>query len=229
MQPETLDLYRPFRALRPTARAGYSIYLYEIVDPPAATVERRVIIGEPVYRLPPEALAIPVGGRVQVKWSADPTVTIYPLGEGFAPPDADTYRLIDANFADVLTLQGYTIGTPTPGQPLTITFYWQVGSEPMPMPAPTRGNALSAFVHLTLPDDPAAKVAQFDGWPTALRGLEPGDVLVHSVQLELPAETAPGQYELLLGLYSPQSGERLLVMDAAEPNDFLRLAALVVP
>lgn len=229
MQPETLDLYRYFRALRPVARAGYSIYLYHVADPPNTPVERRVVVGAPIHRLPPEQLDIPTNGRVQVKWSADPTVAIYPLGADFVLPATEAYRGVAANFGNVLTLQGYEASAPTPGQPLALTFYWQVGSEPMPMPAPTRGNALSAFVHLTLPDDPAAKVAQFDGWPTALRGLEPGDVLVHSVQLELPAETAPGPYDLLLGLYSPQSGQRLPVIGEPEPNDFLRLAALVVP
>lgn len=229
MQPDTLDLYRYFQSLRPVARAGYSIYLYHVTDPPSTPVERRVVIGEPLYRLPPEQLGIPAQGRVQVKWSADPTVAIYPLGEGFAPPDSPSYRAVEGNFGDVLHLQGYEMSTPIPGQPLTLSFYWQVGNTPMPLPAPTRGNWLSAFVHLTLPDDPAAKVAQFDGWPTALRGLEAGDVLVHTLQLELPGELAAGTYDLLVGLYSPQSGQRVAVLEENNPGDFLRLDPVVIP
>jgi hypothetical protein len=33
---------------------------------------------------------------------------------------------------------------------------------------------------------PARKVAEADGWPTALRGLEPGDVIAQRVTLQIP-------------------------------------------
>jgi hypothetical protein len=73
-----------------------------------------------------------------------------------------------------------------------------------------------------MPGDPGQKVAQFDGWPTALRGLEPGDVIGQVVQLDFAKEAAPGLYELLVGLYSPQSFGRLVVSNGDGASDFVR-------
>jgi hypothetical protein len=223
-QADTLDLYAAFRTRRPDARAGYSIYLYHLVDPPERQIERRVVVGQPIYQLSPEELGVRPGTRVQVKWVQTPEIAVYGLGQGFALPSDGTP--VDANFADNLTLLGYNqlTGEIVPGQPVQLNLYWQVGNAPLAMPAPTRGAPLSAFVHLTLAGDPAAKVAQFDGWSTAWRGLEPGDVIVQPIQLDLPAELTPGAYDLLVGLYSPQSGARLPVGE----GDFVRMGQLEV-
>ncbi len=39
--------------------------------------------------------------------------------------------------------------------------------------------------------DPARKVAEFDAWHTALRGLEPGDVIAQHVSWTLPKTPRP--------------------------------------
>jgi hypothetical protein len=227
-QAETLDLYAAFRARRPDARAGYSIYLYNIVDPPGLVVDRKVVTGEPVYRVPPEALGVMPGRRIQVKWvqEAPPgwETTIYPLGEGFSPDDLQGFQPVGANFEDVLTLLGYNQdqSPAEAGQPARVTLYWQVGTKPMPMPAPTKGAPLAAFVHLTSPGNPEQKIAQYDGWPTALRGLEPGDVIAQPLSLDITSDAVAGSYDLLVGLYSPQTFERLLVTSQpGAPNVFL--------
>jgi hypothetical protein len=44
----------------------------------------------------------------------------------------------------------------------------------------------------------------------AQRGLEIGDVIVHHAHFALP-DTATGTYQLRLGLYSPDTGQRLTV------------------
>jgi 4-amino-4-deoxy-L-arabinose transferase-like glycosyltransferase len=227
-QADTIDLYRYFRRRRPDARAGYSIYLYRLVDPPGLLVERRVVTGEPVYRLTPEALGVEPGRRVQVKWAQAADVTVHPLAQGFAPPADGRYQPVSANFGDVLTLLGFQQAAETvpPGQSARLTLYWQVGSTPMPMPAPTRGAPLAAFVHATAPDDPEAKLAQFDGWPVALRGLERGDVIAQPVELDIPPTAAVGDYDLLVGLYSPQSADRLPVLGGVEGADFTHLGQL---
>jgi hypothetical protein len=158
-----------------------------------------------------------------------PDVQIYPLGEGFVPPVDGSYQPIGANFGDVMTLLGYRreSGQPSPGQPLRLLIYWQVGSLPMPMPAPTRGAPLAAFVHLTAPGDPQAKIAQFDGWPTALRGLETGDIIAQPVEMTVAPAATPGPYDLLAGLYSPQSFARL-TLTGGEPADFVHLGQVEV-
>jgi hypothetical protein len=227
-QADTVDLYAYFRSRRPDARAGYSIYLYHLVDPPGLPVERRIVAGEPVYRLTPEALGVEPGRRVQVKWVQAADVTVYPLGAGFAPPADGSYEPVTANFGDVLTLLGFRREAERvpPGQTARLTLYWQVGSTPMPMPAPAKGAPLAAFVHATTPDNPEAKLAQFDGWPVALRGLERGDVITQPVALDIPQEASLGEYDLLVGLYSPQSATRLPVLGGVEGADFVRLGPL---
>lgn len=226
-QADSIDLYAYFRSRRPDARAGYSIYLYHLVDPPDLTVDRRVVASEPVYRLPPKALGVQPGRRVQVKWVQAADVTVFPLGEGFAPPEDGGYHPVGASFGNVMTLLGYQQTAPiAPAALAQLVLYWQVGSTPMPTPAPIRGAPLAAFVHVTEPGDPEAKLAQFDGWPTALRGLEPGDVIAQPVELEIAPTAAPGAYDLLAGLYSPQSMDRLPVLGGAQGANFVRLGQL---
>jgi hypothetical protein len=145
-----------------------------------------------------------------------PAAQIYPFGEGFAPADIGAFHAVGANFAGVMTLLGYSqANTAQAGGSFQIVLYWQVGDRPMPMPAPTRGSPLAAFVHLTAPGDAQAKLAQFDGWPTALRGLEPGDIIAQTVELAIPPDTPAGVYDLLAGLYSPQTFARLTVEDGS--------------
>ena len=47
----------------------------------------------------------------------------------------------------------------------------------------------------------------------------PGDVLVDSYELAIPAETPPGDYAVVIGLYQEASGARLPVMTAEVEHD----------
>lgn len=219
LQPTNVDLYAFFRGQQPVGRAGYSIYLYEVRYPADLPVERRVLFGEAAAQRP--ATDLGAGGsllpskRVQVKWVQSPETALYPLGQGFTPPSDRTYQPIDANFADVFTLLGYSSDqrSAKAGETVTLSLVWRKGPAPMPMPAPTRGNPLSMFVHVT-GADPGQIVSQFDGWRTALRGLEEGDILVIPAAIDLGTEVEAGSYLLRVGLYSPQSGARLPVQEA---------------
>lgn len=97
----------------------------------------------------------------------------------------------------------------------------------METPAPTLGNPIAAFVHLT-DDDSGQIVAQYDGWGAAHSGLESGDIVIHRIEIPVPAGTPPGGYSLQTGLYSPQTSGRLSALIDGEPVDFVRLAAVVV-
>jgi hypothetical protein len=229
MTPETADLYKVFRDLEPDARAGYSIYLYNLTYPPETEVVRPTVLDAPVWSFTPEALEITPGRRAQVKWLATPDAAIYPQGAGFTAADDAAFQAVNADFDDVLTLLGYTKDTELaqPGAPLTLTLFWQVGATPMPQPAPTRGAPLSTFVHL-VDGDPARKVAEADGWPTALRGLEPGDVIAQRVTLQIPETTPPARYDLLVGAYSPQNWQRLTTTQAGAPRDYANAGAVEV-
>ena len=63
-------------------------------------------------------------------------------------------------------------------------------------------------MHLT-GEQPHQILAQYDGWETAVRSLEPGDVIAHRVSIPIDETVPPGDYNLLLGLYSPQNARRL--------------------
>ena len=62
------------------------------------------------------------------------------------------------------------------------------------------------FVHLLAED--GGILSQYDGWGTAIRGLEIGDIVVQHVRLPLAPETPPGDYRVQIGLYSPDTSAR---------------------
>jgi hypothetical protein len=179
------------------------------------------MLGAPLWNVPAAELGLAPDNRAMVKWLETPDSTIFAQGEGFNAASEANFQPVNANFADVLTLLGYTNQTTqaNAGQAVDLTLYWQVENAPMPQPAPTRGAPLSAFVHL-VDGDPARKVAEFDAWNTALRGLEPGDVIAQRVTLNLPAETPANRYDLLVGLYSPQDGQRLATTQNGVMRDY---------
>lgn len=222
-----LDLYAFFRDRTPDARAGYSIYLYNVAYPPDAAVTPTVVTGRPVADLSPQELGVAPGSRVQAKWRRTDETAVLSRQDAWTPPAG--YGPVAADFAGVFTLDGYEMLTPVPaaGDTLRLRLYWRRGDAPMPMPAPTKGRPLSAFVHLIQPET-GQTVAQYDGWDVALRGLEEGDLIVQEAQLDLPLDMPPGQYTLRAGLYSPQSGVRLIMADAAAPADQVDLASLTV-
>jgi len=221
MTPETADLYKVFRDLAPDARAGFSIYLYNLTYPADTEIVRPVALGEPLWKVTPAALGVTTTSRAAVKWLETPDSAIFPIGAGFAAMEDDAFTRVGANFGGVLTLLGYSQDTEPvhPGDPLDLTLYWEVGTQPMPQPAPTRGAPISAFAHV-VDGDPALKVAEFDSWNTALRGLEPGDIIAQRAFLQISEDAAPGLYDLLVGLYSPQNWQRLSTMQAGAPRDY---------
>jgi hypothetical protein len=95
------------------------------------------------------------------------------------------------------------------GQALPLTLYWEAIGR-------VHGD-YTVFLHLLGPD--GRRVAQDDG--PALSGLQPmphwleGELLADRRSLELPGNLQPGQYRLVAGLYGPDDGDRLPIMDAA--------------
>jgi hypothetical protein len=218
LQPDTTDIYSAFRTMQPVDRAGYSIYLYEVEESAADEAARPVVVDTPVYQVAAEELGIGPGVRAKVKWMQNGASTIYPQGQGFVVPDDPTFHPIGADLGGVFTLLGYALDgeSVVPGQSRSITLYWQVGDTPMPQPSPTRGEAVSAFVH-AVDGDPANQVAQADGWDVAVAGLEPGDVIAQQFTLAFGEDVAAKEYTLLAGLYSPQDGARLPVSQQGLP------------
>jgi hypothetical protein len=216
--------------MQPVDRAGYSIYLYYVEDSPQTEIVRPVVVDTPVHQVPAAALGIQPGVRAAVKWLQNGGSTVYPQGEDLVLPAGPTYHRLEVDLGGVFTLLGYeqAAASVTPGEALAITLYWQVGETSMPQPAPTRGEPISAFVHV-VDGDPANQVAQADGWEVALRGLESGDVIAQRMVLNFAPATPAKEYTLLAGLYSPQDWARLPVTQAGrEPADHVVLGAVAV-
>lgn len=123
-----------------------------------------------------------------------------------------------AVFGDALRLRGYTItpfpGGIRPGGTLPLTLFW----EPLRSLA---GTNYIVFVHLTPVGDPRPLV-QLDG-PPLEGGLpttfwtDPGAQLHDDRTLQLPNDLPAGRYQLLLGVYRAEDGERLQVSGTTQP------------
>ncbi|MBE2225285.1 MAG: hypothetical protein IAF02_27355, partial [Anaerolineae bacterium] len=217
---QNTDMYAYFQDKEPVACAGYSICLYEVAYGDEVGVDRMVVNGRSVSDIPSQELGITGSNRVIAKWVNAPDVVVYPLGEGFVEPAG--FAQVGADFEGAFTLLGVAPlpelaegGELVPGEPLNLTLYWQVGSGDVAMPKPSQAAPLAAFVHLS-GADPSQIIAQYDGWPTALSGLESGDIIAQPVTLFVSSEAPSADYFVRVGLYSPQSGQRLVVSDGSD-------------
>ena len=219
------DMFAYFRDLEPDARAGYSINLYHVTYPVDMPIERVVMKnGSSVSDTPLSELANTSDSRLIVKWTRNPAVEIWTEETAVFPP---TFQSTTANFADSFHLIGYDLPQTNwqAGELLTATLYWQVGTEHVDMPAPASAPPLAAFIHIT-PTDAPQPIAQYDGWDVALTGLEPGDLIAQPVVIQLPDGVETAVYNINLGLYSPQSGQRLQLVD--ETSDFVTLQTIQI-
>ena len=131
--------------------------------------------------------ARPVIQPLLEQWSAaSPLWT--PEGNPLTPP---------VEFDGRLRLLGYRLepGPVSAGGEVSLTLLWQVSGDMRP--------PVASFVHMLNPD--GQPCSQYDGWGTAVRGLEIGDVIVQHVRIPVPAGTAPGLHRLQLGIYSPDT------------------------
>jgi hypothetical protein len=130
----------------------------------------------------------------------------YPLAQSFG---------LDPN----LTLLGYDLKAAP--QAFELTLYWR-SEAPLPLD-------YTVFVHLR--DAAGQTVAQKDqpplqgAYPTSL--WDRGEIIADNLLIPMPAELSAGPYQLVVGLYDFQTGNRLPV--PGEPNNEVRLPALTLP
>ncbi len=129
-----------------------------------------------------------------------------------APPDITP---VDATWSGVARLLGYRLepATPVPGRPLTVVLYWQALA---PVETPYK-----VFVHFVGPD--GRILAQHDAFPannTLPTDLwVPGEVIEDPHPLTLPSDLPPGAYTLRVGLYHPDTLQRLPVRSSLPVRD----------
>jgi len=117
-------------------------------------------------------------------------------------------------FGETLRLQGYSFSADEykPGETIDFTLYWTADAPD--------DFYWSVFAHLV--DADGTVVAQddkipYDGLFPTSRWL-PGQIVDDRFAIILPSDIAPGEYQLGIGMYDWQTGQRLLLStEAGEP------------
>lgn len=112
-----------------------------------------------------------------------------------------------------IRLQSYRLTTElAPGEALLLALRWES----------LQAVAYNYHVFVHLVNSQGEKLAQRDGqpvqWLRPISTWQPGEEIIDHYGLLLPADLAPGQYSLLVGLYDPVSGQRLPI--SAGPGNF---------
>jgi hypothetical protein len=114
-----------------------------------------------------------------------------------------------------------------PGDALDVQLYWEALSPNRPQ------HDYTIFVHLI--NETGEMVANADGPPQggqyATGAWVPGSMVPDNHRLVLPPDLPPGSYEIRVGAYLPETGQRLPVFDKADnemPGASLPLQTLVV-
>ena len=117
----------------------------------------------------------------------------------------------NANFGGLIRLTGYDVWQT--GESLALTLFWEAIQAP---PADYQ-----VFVHIENGPDGAGTAGvwgQSDGTPACggspTGSWSPGDQIIDRHVISPAPEAPAGNYSLLVGLYRPDTGERLPVLDA---------------
>jgi hypothetical protein len=119
----------------------------------------------------------------------------------------------EANLGDQVRLLGYDLaGQARPGQSLDLTLFWEAL-------APMQED-YTVFVHLVGGDGQiwgqrdSQPVTGF--YPTSLWTV--GEFVRDQVHLEIAPDAPAGEYRLVVGMYEPETGIRLPVLDSRGQN-----------
>lgn len=115
------------------------------------------------------------------------------IAESMAPAEAGPANELNIIFGDAITLLGFDLTEEE------IKLFWQANA--------VMGTDLVAFVHWR--DAAGITMAQVDR-PYATRRWLPGQTMIESYRLSQP-NLLPGRYSLVVGLYRPDTGQRLSV------------------
>ncbi|MDY7041024.1 MAG: glycosyltransferase family 39 protein, partial [Chloroflexota bacterium] len=114
------------------------------------------------------------------------------------------------NFNHQVAFLGYEYVSETlpiaPQGTLELLTYWQVLKPATP--------PLSIFVHLL--DAHSAVVGAYDGLSVSPASWEPGDIFIQLHSLSIAPDVPSGEYQVELGFYSPDTMQRLLILQAGE-------------
>jgi len=125
------------------------------------------------------------------------------------PPGCERHPLsLPANIDHHLAFLGYELTADhlRPGNDLLLLTFWRV-EQPFEPP-------LALFVHLL---DSAGQVrGQHDGLSADPVGMESGDVFVQAHRFLVPSDVPPGEYQLEVGVYRPDTMQRWAIYEGAD-------------
>jgi len=161
---------------------------------------------------PTTGARLPVGGGQTFR------VAVLPVDWDATGPES--FEPVGAHFGELITLQGYDPQVDPVA--IRLTLRWSADGYV--------DTDYTVFAHLIDPQAREEVLAQGDAapmggrWPTSL--WLPGVAVEDVHTIPLPEGLSPGSYELLVGLYDPATGERLVLPDG---SDTLRLTTIELP
>jgi hypothetical protein len=191
---------------------------YHIFVPPAAETKAplltRLAFGIFTFDDPARAAKVALNRQGEV---VEPVVSGLPLLPHHWP-ELNPQIPYSADFAGQIRLIGYDWVNQSweAGTQPALTLYWQTLAPP--------GRDLTLFIHLV---DPRTKrqITGFDGPPSFPTSLwQAGNTFIEPRRLALPADLAPGDYQLIIGWYEPATLARLSTTD----GDMLPLLTVTV-
>ncbi len=121
-----------------------------------------------------------------------------------SPPPVDIDNPINANFDGTATLLGYEIASASPaGSSLPVTLYWQVTGVPAADYQP--------FIHLE--DSQGYRWSQVEAFAYPAEQWQPGETIIHQVEVPIPSGAPPADYQLRVGLFDQATAERAPRLD----------------
>jgi 4-amino-4-deoxy-L-arabinose transferase-like glycosyltransferase len=159
----------------------------------------------------PEVLTLPIGDFKVEGWPRN-----------FEPPQPSIN--IGGNYGELAALVGLDaeMEALSPGQTLTARLYWQALAE--------FSQNYTAFVQLIGPD--GRLYGQVDQTPGAgafpTTGWLPGEYITDEYAISLAADAPTGAYQVAIGLYNPETGQRLPVSGGDCQFDACLLPGLMV-
>ncbi len=143
--------------------------------------------------------------RAESRWYGSVELVVYELGSVGAP-----LRAINARFGDALLLERAAVSSlnVSGGDAVRIELHWRVVAPP--------GRDLMIFVHLL--DSHNRIIAQHDGplAPLPAAAWQPDETHRRRAAVLLPSGAPQAAYHLLIGVYDPQTGERLRLGDGRD-------------
>jgi hypothetical protein len=143
---------------------------------------------------------------------------------------AEPTAIIAANFGDLIELGGYSLdlGSIAPDGTVQLGLYWRPKSSSF-------SKIYKVFVQLRNEQDQIVTQADhyiFEGFVTSdiMKQLgDQGEWLRDTAELSLPQELPPGTYRLLVGLYDPDTFERIPVVADQSGENAVLLETVTVP